>query len=836
MLWATLALALIAIFSVIVGMAPSSIEQTVTAPDVARVLYGLGRLESNGQDQFRWSAARWGVTLFGFVRPAPLVLTIEASATRPADQPTAVLHMAGGPPAALSLEVAREWRTYHALVEPTVFTDEHQLIRMRSTTFRPGIDADSRELGIAVRRVQAQQLPATGSPRLALAPRALFLALTTMVLMALLWRIGLGWQLVFVAGTLIVLLLGGAQSRAPGSLAYWFPNAWFLLGLGTLGLALEVASSRFRRDERLRLPRWPASIGGITLALLGTSVLWLRVSPWVGLPLVLAGVGIALTGLASGERAATAEQLSGAGRLTLIGLLAITAVALALRLYRINSLPVAFWRDEVYHGTQALEIWRNPAYRPVYVPSVDLPALLFYLIAPVIGTFGPNLWTVRLVPALAGTLTPLALWFALRPMFGARVALIAAWSMAVSAWNLYMSRWGFPVILDPLLVLTAIGCFWRALAPETSRSRAAAWSAAGGAATALAVYTYHTGRLAPLVVGLFVLARLWQQRQWRRHVRVLLIGAVAFGLVIAPIVLYALTNPDAFGKRVNRVSLFSRPDQEPLAPLSVLQDNIKRYVLMWHVRGDHNARHYAPDRPMLDPIGGVLLLLGVGAWLVRRRTLLGLLVLLWLVIGLIPGIFSDVPPHAMRSIGSLAPACTFVALGLDALLPSLAGMSRRMRFAVAGALLVLLAAWNVQLYFRTSNDLRETFAAFDTTNSLLARGARAVLATTPPSSVPYQAYLAEEVRGQVVTKFLVSETAVGYLDGTRFTPPLNGRSILLLAGDLARERYAVALQALGPGARLLRTGPAHPDTNEPTYLVYGTGPDAQWLADRLPLP
>lgn len=832
-LWAMLALALIVVFSVIVGMTPSSIERTVTAPDVARVLYGLDRLESNGEDQFRWSAAQWGIALFGFVRPAPLVLTIEASATRPEDQPTAVLHMAGGPPADLSLEVAREWRTYHALVVPTVFTDEHQLIRMNSTTFRPGIDADSRELGIAVRRVQAQQLPATDSARLALVPRALFLALTTMVLMALLWRIGLGWQVVVVAGTLIVLLLGGAQSRAPGSLAYWFPDAWFLLGLGTLALAVETA--RFWRDERLPLPRTPALVGGSVLALLGTSALWLHVSPWVGLPLVLAGAAIALVGLTPEEYDVTAEWFAGAGRLTLIGLLGITAVALVLRLYRINSLPVAFWRDEVYHGTQALEIWRNPVYRPIYVPSVDLPALLFYLIAPVIGTFGPDLWTVRLVPALAGTLTPLALWFALRPMFGARVALIAAWCMAVSAWNLYMSRWGFPVILDPLCVLTAIGCFWRALAPENSRSRAAAWSAVGGAAAALAVYTYHTGRLAPLVVGLFVLARLWQQRQWRRHARVLLIGAVAFGLVIAPIVLYALTNPDAFSKRLNHVSLFSRPDQEPLAPLSVLQDNIKRYVLMWHVRGDHNARHYAPDRPMLDPIGGVLLLLGMGAWLVRRRTLLGLLVLLWLVIGLIPGIFSDVPPHAMRSIGSLAPACTFVALGLDALVLSLAGMSRRLRFTV-GTLLVLLAAWNVQVYFRTSNDLRETFAAFDTTNSLLARGARAVLATTPPSGVPYQPYLAEEVRGQVVTKFLVSETTVGYLDGTRFTPPLNGRAILLLPGDLAKERYAVAVQALGPGASLLRTGPPHPDTNEPIYLVYGTGSDAQWLADRLPLP
>jgi hypothetical protein len=190
----------------------------------------------------------------------------------------------------------------------------------------------------------------------------------------------------------------------------------------------------------------------------------------------------------------------------------------------------------------------------------------------------------------------------------------------------------------------------------------------------------------------------------------------------------------------------------------------------------------------------------------------------------------------MRSIGSLAPACAFVALGLDALLRSLAGMSRRPRLTIAATLLALLAAWNVQVYFRATNDLRETFYPFDTTSSLLARGARAVLATTPPSGMPYRAYLAGEVRGQVVTKFMLTGTAVGYLDGTQFTPPLSGPALLLLPGDLADERYDAALQALGPDASLLRTGPPHPDTSEPIYLVYGTGPDARWLADRLPLP
>jgi hypothetical protein len=155
---------------------------------------------------------------------------------------------------------------------------------------------------------------------------------------------------------------------------------------------------------------------------------------------------------------------------------------------------------------------------------------------------------------------------------------------------------------------------------------------------------------------------------------------------------------------------------------------------------------------------------------------------------------------------------------------------------IAGGLLLVLGAWNVTAYFRATNDLRETFAPFDTTSSLLARGARAVLATHTPGGAVYQAYIAAEVRNQAVTRFLLGESAVGYFDGTRFAPPLAGPALVLLPGDLPAERYNSALRALGSDARLLRTGPPRPGSDRPIYLVYGTGPEAEWLASRLPIP
>ncbi len=128
------------------------------------------------------------------------------------------------------------------------------------------------------------------------------------------------------------------------------------------------------------------------------------------------------------------------------------------------------------------------------------------------------------------------------------------------------------------------------------------------------------------------------------------------------------------------------------------------------------------------------------------------------------------------------------------------------------------------------------FYPFDTTPSLLARGARAVVSTIPPGGVSYQPYLWESVRGFAATRFLVGHLPVGYFDGTEFTPLPTGPVMLLLPGGLGEESYNAALRALGPGARLLRTGPPQPGSGDPIYVVYGAGDDAQWLVDRLPLP
>lgn len=839
-LWLVPACAVIAWFAAIVYFSPTGIERSVTAPDAPRVLFGLGPVEANPERTFRWSGSRWSVVLFGFTRSAPVAATLQASASRPADQPEAVLQLAGTPSTNLRFAVERRWRSYHVFVQPQVDESERQLLTLDSTTFAPSGPGDQRQLGVAVEYVRVDQLPAPNWWSAAFVPRTFFLALMTLLSLVALRRVGLALPLVVAAAVPVVAGLSWLQLRATTTFAYWLPTTWYLLGGAAIALALPSVGAWVRRGNIVQASGFIGVLLGGLLSVGGTLALWLRLPLAPALFCAVAGAALVVAALPRAAfPASPTAAVSTADRGTWAALLVIFIIGLGLRLYRLNDLPVAVWRDEVYHGMNALEIWNNPAYRPIYVSDVDLPALLFYLMAPVIGTFGQDIWTLRIVPALAGSLTPLAIWFAFRPMLGNRIALIAAWCMAVWAWGLYMSRWAFPVILDPLFTLLALGCVWRGLEAGQRRRSAAIWPALGGFCTGLATYTYHTGRLAVVSVGLFALVRLWQRRRLIDLRWALLVGVLTYAVVVAPLAWYAVVNQDDFSKRVNGVSLFNRHGAEPAPPLSLLQSNLLRYVLMWNVQSDSNARHFAPNRPMLDPVSGALFLIGIGICLFLCRTALHRLLLIWLAAGLVSGVLSDEAPHAMRSIGSFAPAVALAAIGLDALWRALPARTRHWSGALATAFAAAIVLWNVQVYFATTSDQRVMYHQFETARTLITRAARAVATTPAADGTRYQAYLWDELykgRPGQVTTFLADGAPIGRFDGATLSPPVQHDALLLLPGDTSADLQAAALRALGPGARRLRTGPPIPGAADPIYVIFGVGEQAQQLADQLALP
>jgi uncharacterized protein (TIGR03663 family) len=188
--------------------------------------------------------------------------------------------------------------------------------------------------------------------------------------------------------------------------------------------------------------------------------------------------------------------------LTLIGLLGL---ALALRLPGLERVPLH--QDEGLNGwlTLALHWWG----RFEYQPSDNHGPFLYYAGALCFRALGPSELSLRLAPALAGALLPLALLPA-RRWFPGGGLLFAGLLLAVAPGLVYFSRAAIHEIhlaLFSALLAASLARF----AAQPSRG----WAAACGAAAAGCFATKETGllTLASLAVGALAGGAAWLAAQ-----------------------------------------------------------------------------------------------------------------------------------------------------------------------------------------------------------------------------------------------------------------------------------------------------------------------------------
>ena len=77
-----------------------------------------------------------------------------------------------------------------------------------------------------------------------------------------------------------------------------------------------------------------------------------------------------------------------------------------------------------------------------------------------------------------------------------------------------------------------------------------------------------------------------------------------------PIVQFAAVHPEEFFERTQRTSLFAHVDDGD--ETDALLENFWKHIGMFHFEGDPNGRHNIPGAPMLDPLSGLLMLVGLG--------------------------------------------------------------------------------------------------------------------------------------------------------------------------------------------------------------------------------
>ena len=804
-------------------VAEPGVRLGVEDPVARRMLAGFHALERHEQEAYRWSRPNAAIFLYGFEGDQALV---QLRLVGPS-QEGVTLQLASGGSEVGRIAVGSQWRLYHLLV-PTRPTGETALL-LQTTPYQAA--GDVRELGVALSGLRSASVGATGPWFV----RTIYLLSLPMLAWLLLLRLRTPrWLTLGASGTIAALVIGA--TLLPTAAGYWLPTlGWPWVPLLPLMLLVTRLDHGLATLHAHMTSRPVIAWGGLLIALLALLLLRLGLPPLLGMLLLGVGGWMGLA-LITREQGDTAEETLSLPRFLLLSLL-LTLLALGLRLFNLDGQPAGLWRDEARHGLQALRIWSDPSYRPIYVVvGADLPALLFYLMAPFVGLLGPEVWSARLVSALAGALTPLALIWAASALLGRRSALVAAALLTWASWSLSMSRWAFPATLDHLLLLTATGFIWRCLPGGTSHAqRRSSWLVPGGMALAgllggLAVYTYHTGRMAPLALAAVVLVRLGlRPSQWRRALPGIGAALLAGILTLTPLITYLLSDLDGYNRRVGSVSLLDSESLTTRTPVGLLLENMRAYGSAYHVAGDRNGRHHMPSAPLLDPLTGLLLVLGVGLVLLQGRQRPGLIAIVAIgAIYLIPGMLSGDAPHAMRSLGTLAPACLLAGSGLIAL--SRAGGA--WRSGLIATLLALSLAFNSWLYFGVMPTTPQVYQEFDLIQTSMGRALSAVRRSNDPALQTLQIYLPEAAYQSDSVRYLGWGVAtVGVYSGAPL--PSTGDALIILPAAASSAEQTRAMAALGATAVALGPTAYYPGTTAPITLAFGRGPAAERLVTTL---
>lgn len=390
----------------------------------------------------------------------------------------------------------------------------------------------------------------------------------------------------------------------------------------------------------------------------------------------------------------TAFQLPVRWEIVLVA--AVMLLATFFRFWRFLEFPPGVWFDEAVTSGDALWILDNDRTTIWRETNFGRATLFLYMLIASFEVFGYTIFAMRFVPAIAGLAAVFAFYFLARWLVGPVPALVATALLAVSRWAVTFSRVSWEAALQPLFEIMAVYFFVRALETR-GRLGYFFWFMAGGSLAA-GIYTYLAFRFVPIVMAMFLLyiaATRWDLI-WRSRTGILVYG-VSFVIVLAPLANFALNNQDQFLERTREVNVFREVDEkDTYAPL---RSNVQRSVEMINVRGDHNGRHNLPNAPMVDELTGAVFILGLAAALISYRNWRRGTLPIWLIIMLLPGLFtiSIENPSAIRGIGAIPPIFLLAAVGVSVVYASLA--RTRVGLVTFGVLALSLVAGSTALNY-----------------------------------------------------------------------------------------------------------------------------------------
>lgn len=390
-------------------------------------------------------------------------------------------------------------------------------------------------------------------------------------------------------------------------------------------------------------------------------------------------------------------------------LIVVFGITIFFRFYNLGATPGEMFSDQaeklldvndVLTGQPKIFFERNTGREPFQF-------YLTALIAQVFGT-GISFLSLKLGTAFAGAFA-LPFIYLLGKEIGNRwVGLFALFLAGIAYWPNVIARIGLRFPLYPMFAAPALYFLVRGLRRSSRNDFLLA-----GLMVGLGLHGYSPFRFVPIVlaigVAVYLLHRHTREQRTSAMWGLVLLAFVSF-VVFLPLVRFLLANPDMFAYRA--LSRLGETERAlPGSPLAIFFQNLWSAMIMFFWDNGDIWVHSVPNRPALDIISAALFFLGsilVLARYIRYRNWVDLFLLLSVPLLMMPSIlslaFPEENPSLNRTGGAIVPVFLIAAIGLEAILRTIAARMgrRRGRWAATLVAVLLLAgslAQNFDLMF-----------------------------------------------------------------------------------------------------------------------------------------
>ena len=382
----------------------------------------------------------------------------------------------------------------------------------------------------------------------------------------------------------------------------------------------------------------------------------------------------------------------------------LTIISAFLIFYRFPAIPKYLAYDEVEFTKLALSLDNKP-YAPYSQLATGHSTLYFYILLASLKTFGINVFALRFPAAIFGILSVMMFYLIIQNIYQKNIlyrqgiALSLSIILLSSHWFLNFTRFSFEATF--LLFLELVSIYFL-----ISKKSLIISSLFAG----LAFLSYTPGRIFFLLPLGFLIFKWYRQgNALSLHkniiIKQLLCFLIPFIIIITPLTLHLSTNQDS---RIDKLFFWRNHEMTLNEKIVGTANNVKTITLMFLTRGDMNGKHNYPGKPALNPILGLLFVIGLVVTMKQWNNDNNKLFLIYFTLSIFPSlaIYPWENPSMLRTFTVIPSVIYFIGNAiyhLGTIVPRLSLNKKIPKYLILNTLyliLILSCLYELRTYFK----------------------------------------------------------------------------------------------------------------------------------------